>query len=58
MPKVFSQSGFRFHFYSREGNPLEPLHVHVAKPGADAKFWLRPDYAWRETTALIRVNCV
>ncbi len=43
MPKVFSQSGSRFHFYSREGNPREPVHVHVAKPDADAKFWLRPD---------------
>lgn len=43
MPKVFDWRGYRFHFYSYEGSPREPIHVHVAKPGADAKFWLFPD---------------
>lgn len=43
MPAVFRWRGFRFHFYSDEGDPREPLHVHVAKDGADAKFWLRPE---------------
>ena len=42
MPALFRWRGFRFHFYSNEGDPLEPMHVHVAKDGADAKFWLFP----------------
>jgi hypothetical protein len=43
MPVVFRKNGFRFHFYSNEGDPLEPIHIHVTKDGADAKFWLYPD---------------
>lgn len=45
MPVVFRQRGFRFHFYSDEGKPREPAHVHVARAGADAKFWLHPEVA-------------
>lgn len=43
MPKIFDWRGFRFHFYSYEGSPREPVHVHVAKPGSDTKFWLTPN---------------
>ena len=43
MPVVFRERGFRFHFFSREGTPLEPPHVHVSRPGGDAKLWLYPD---------------
>lgn len=43
MPKVFSWNGYRFHFYSNEGDPREPVHVHVEKGDADAKFWLFPE---------------
>ncbi len=43
MPKVFEYRGWRFHFFSYEGQPREPLHVHVAKPGRDAKLWLYPE---------------
>jgi Domain of unknown function (DUF4160) len=42
MPKVFEWRGYRFHFFSFEGTPREPVHIHVAKPGAEAKFWLIP----------------
>ncbi len=42
MPAVFRYKGYRFHFYSNEGNPREPMHVHVSKDDADAKFWLSP----------------
>jgi hypothetical protein len=42
MPKVFDWNGYRFHFFSNEGDPREPLHVHVRKGRDDAKFWLRP----------------
>ena len=40
MPTVFRQDGFRFFFYSNEGTPLEPVHIHVLKAGAEAKFWV------------------
>lgn len=43
MPVVFRHKGFRFHFYSNEGEPREPQHIHVLKDGIDAKFWLWPD---------------
>jgi hypothetical protein len=26
-----------------EGDPREPLHIHVRKAEGEAKFWLRPD---------------
>ncbi len=43
MPVVFRERGCRFHFYFSEGDPREPVHVHVAKAGMDAKLWLLPD---------------
>jgi hypothetical protein len=42
MPLVFRWNGYRFFFYSNEGDPREPLHIHVRKGEADAKFWLLP----------------
>ena len=42
MPVVFRENGYRFHFYSNEGDPREPAHIHVMKDGADAKLWLYP----------------
>jgi hypothetical protein len=42
MPVVFRHKGYRFFFYSNEGMPREPLHIHVRKGGALAKFWLEP----------------
>ncbi len=43
MPVVFREGGYRFHFYSDEGDPREPVHIHVVKDNADAKFWLYPE---------------
>jgi len=43
MPLVFRWNGYRFHFFSNEGDPREPVHIHVTKDGADAKFWLQPE---------------
>ena len=43
MPSIFRHDGFRFFFYSNEGDPREPVHVHVMKDGGEAKFWLSPD---------------
>jgi hypothetical protein len=42
MPVVFRYNGFRFHFFANEGNPREPVHIHVSRPGATLKFWLSP----------------
>ena len=45
MPRVFEWNGYRFHFFSNEGDPREPVHVHVTKAPATAKFWIRPETA-------------
>jgi hypothetical protein len=42
MPTVFRHDGFRFFFYSNEGDPREPVHIHVMKGGGEAKFWVTP----------------
>ncbi|PLV62990.1 DUF4160 domain-containing protein [Erwinia sp. B116] len=67
MPVILRISGFRFFFYSNEGNPLEPAHVHVMKAGNEAKFWLTPLVALasndgfnartlKELAAIVEVN--
>ena len=40
---MFRECGFRFFFYSNEGSPREPVHIHVEKDNAEAKFWLVPE---------------
>ncbi|HVV93776.1 MAG TPA: DUF4160 domain-containing protein [Hyphomicrobiales bacterium] len=40
MPVVFRDGAFRAFFYSNEGSPREPMHVHVRRGGAEAKLWL------------------
>ena len=42
MPVIFRYKGYRFFFYSNEGNPREPVHVHVRGADGEAKFWLHP----------------
>ena len=43
MPTVFKEQGYRFFFYSNEGSPQEPVHIHVEKDDIEAKFWLKPE---------------
>jgi len=43
MPVVFRDAGLRYFFYSNEGLPREPRHVHVKGGGKDAKIWLEPE---------------
>lgn len=43
MPRIFEWNGYRFFFYSNEGDPREPPHVHVRKAGSVAKFWIEPE---------------
>ena len=40
MPTVLKIGGYRFFFYSLEGN--EPPHIHVEHGDNVAKFWLEP----------------
>jgi Domain of unknown function (DUF4160) len=40
MPTVLRIRGFKFFFFSQEGN--EPPHIHVEKGDGAAKFWLGP----------------
>ncbi|HZZ68115.1 MAG TPA: DUF4160 domain-containing protein [Phenylobacterium sp.] len=43
MPVVFRYNGVRFFFFSNEGSPREPIHIHAQQGDAEAKFWLRPE---------------
>ncbi len=40
MPTVLRVEGFRFFFFSNEGQ--EPQHIHVESQDSYAKFWLVP----------------
>ena len=39
MPTIYRFEGFRFFFYSNEGN--EPPHIHISKNDCEMKVWLR-----------------
>jgi Domain of unknown function (DUF4160) len=67
MPLIFRHKGNRFFFFSNEGAPREPLHVHVRGAEGDAKFWLHPQVkladsdgfsarALRELIGVVEVN--
>ena len=43
MPKVLEIDGYKFFFFSNEGNPIEPCHIHVRKGNGLAKFWVEPE---------------
>lgn len=40
MPTIHRECGFRFFFYSGEGN--EPPHIHCRKQDGEIKIWLSP----------------
>ena len=40
MPTVLRKDGFRFFFFSNEGD--EPPHIHIENANGYAKFWLNP----------------
>ena len=42
MPVVLRHEGYRFFFFSTEGESREPIHVHVRKAERVAKIWLEP----------------
>lgn len=45
MPAIFRHHGFKFFFYSNEGSPREPVHIHVEKGDCEAKLWVEPSIA-------------
>jgi len=42
MPKILEWNGYKFFFFSNEGWPRDPRHVHVRKGEKSVKFWLDP----------------
>jgi hypothetical protein len=59
MPTVLRWNGYRFYFFSNEGDV--PPHIHVDKAGCSAKLWLRPveiakniGYSAREIAEIVR----
>ncbi|MFB4363106.1 MULTISPECIES: DUF4160 domain-containing protein [Pantoea] len=67
MPVILRVRGFKFFFYSNEGNPLEPAHIHVRSAEGEAKFWTQGEVrlsindgfdsrTLRELTKLVKDN--
>lgn len=52
MPIVFRDGNIRFHFYSNEGSPQEPIHIHADRGNAEAKLWLFPDVQIAESPGI------
>ncbi|MGN6549195.1 MAG: DUF4160 domain-containing protein [Pararhizobium sp.] len=40
MPVVIRHGALKLFFYSNEGNPREPMHIHARAAGKEAKIWL------------------
>jgi hypothetical protein len=49
MPLVVQTKGYRLFFYSNEGDPREPLHVHIRKAASIAKYWIEPEIELAES---------
>lgn len=52
MPVILRYKGYTLFFFSNEGDPREPLHVHVRRAGATAKFWIKPQVRVAESYGL------
>ena len=52
MPKIFEWKGYIFFFFSDEGEPLEPCHIHIRKGEAYAKIWVEPDMTFDKAYGL------
>ena len=64
MPTILRRDGFRIFFFSNEGDPREPAHVHVRRGAEDAKIWSAPEivvaesfgFNARELNDLLRIS--
>jgi len=45
LPVVLKHEGFKYFFFSNEGQPREPLHIHVRQGERTAKIWIEPTVA-------------
>ncbi len=52
MPVVFREAGYKFFFYSDEGDPREPVHIHILGKGCDAKIWIQPEILVQDSYGL------
>jgi hypothetical protein len=43
VPVVFRYKSYKFFFFANEGDPREPIHIHVRSGRRLAKFWMVPD---------------
>ena len=43
MPSILRYKGDTFFFFSSEGIPREPVHVHVRGQGGIGKIWIEPE---------------
>jgi len=58
VPTVFRWEGVRFYFFSNEGSPREPIHIHAKRGSAGAKFWLAPAVRVAESAGFSRRELV
>jgi len=54
VPIVFRWRNIRFYFFSNEGHPREPVHIHAEAPDGEAKFWLYPEVHVAESAGFDR----
>lgn len=52
MPVVLRYKGYVLFFYSSEGRPHEPMHIHVRGNGGEAKVWLEPEVMVASSAAI------
>lgn len=52
MPTIYRVKGYSFFFFSNEGDPQEPAHIHLRKGSSTAKFWLEPEVRLENSYAL------
>lgn len=46
IPEIHTYKGYHIYFWSHEGEPLEPIHVHISKGRPienSTKYWLNSD---------------
>jgi len=49
VPVILRYKGYRLFFFANEGDPLEPVHIHVRSGERTAKFWVVPEVALAES---------
>lgn len=55
MPTVFRWHGIRFFFFSNEGDPREPMHIHAEGDGGEAKFAESVGFRHRTLSAMLAI---